>query len=335
MKLRLLLLSLFALTLLIGLNAQTDPGTSNLKHSWTFEDGNPTDAIGGATGTLEGGATIEDGQLLIDAAGEWMSGPALIMGLSAYSELSVTIWFSTLDIPDINPAFAMLWYYGGSETDGVGGTDVFGSNGIFFQPARNDDVCRTAISCGDLATPWLAETGINRIPEITSGDSTFHVVTTIDATTLSLFMNGALVGTADLTGDNSIGNLKDDFFWIGRGGYAGDDNYWCKVDQLEIYDDVLTSDEVLWLYQNIEPSTVENTKYQSFNLNIYSSNGVIYMKNIENADINSVQIFDMSGRTVYQSNVFEEVIHVNLPSSVYIVQVQSNLGQVVKKVSVQ
>lgn len=336
MKLRLLLLSLLALTLVTGLTAQTDPGTANLTHSWTFEDGTAADPIGGVVGTLVGGAEIADGHLIIDAAGEWLELQGLLMGLSGYSEMSVACWWTTWDsagLGNINPNWSMLWYFGGSEPAEAGGEPDIGSNGIFFQPARGDDVCRTAISTGDIATPWLSEDGINRTPEMAFGDSTYHAVTTINDTYMSLYINGELIDTVNLKSGRSLSNIKDDFAWIGRGGYAGDDNYWCKVDELSIYNKMLSADEVLFL--SIPPSSVENVKYQDFNLNIYSSGGTIFIQNVDNADINSIQIFDMSGKLVYQTNVFEEVINANLPSSVYIVQAQSNLGQLVKKIAVE
>ncbi|MBN1892895.1 hypothetical protein JW906_00290, partial [bacterium] len=59
------LLSFVLATILISrVSAQgTDPGTADLKHSWTFEDGTANDYVGGANGTLVGDASIEDGSL--------------------------------------------------------------------------------------------------------------------------------------------------------------------------------------------------------------------------------------------------------------------------------
>ena len=166
MKPKLLFLIIMSLTLICGLNAQTDPGTANLTHQWTFESGT-TDPIGGITGVLTGGATVENGYLLIDAAGEWLELSGMAIGISTYDELSVSTWFSTLDSTGINTGFHMIWYFGGSEIP-EGGDIEFGSNGIFLSPARGDDVCRTAISCGNVATPWTTENGVNRPPEITT-----------------------------------------------------------------------------------------------------------------------------------------------------------------------
>jgi len=335
MKSKLLLLSLFALTMVLGLRAQTDPGTANLAHSWKFEEGTVADPIGGATGTLMGTATIENGNLIIDADGEWAELPALLIGISAYTELSVTTWFTTWPDETYNSGFHMIWYFGGSEIP-AGGDIEFGSNGIFLSPARGDDVCRTAISTGDVATPWLSEDGINRTPEVAYGDSMYHMVTTVNATFMAFYVNGELVDTVNLKGGRSLSALSDDYAWIGRGGYAGDPNYWSIVHEVEMYNDVLSADEVLYLYQHPPVVTgLKDVNSGELKLNIYSNQGEIFIQNLNNANISSVQIFDILGRPVYQSNVFEEVINANLPSNIYFIRVQSNLGSLVTKVFVE
>lgn len=333
MKSKLLLLSFMALALVLGLSAQTDPGTANLTHSWTFEDGTPADPIGGAVGSLAGTASIENGALVIDADGEWLELPALLIGISAYTSLSVTTWFATWPEETVNTGYHMIWYFGGSEIP-AGGDIEFGSNGIFLSPARGDNVCRTAISTGDVATPWLSEDGVNRVPEVAYGDSLYHMVTTIGTDYMSFYVNGALVDTVNLKDGRGLSQLSDDFAWIGRGGYAGDPNYWCKVHQVEVYNDILTADEVLFLY-NLPPTAVEEVNSQELKLKVYSSQGEIIIRNLENARINSVEIFDILGKPVYQSTKFEEVINADLPPNIYIVRVQSNLGNLVTKVFVE
>lgn len=332
MKQKLLFLSLCALILSVGLYAQTDPGTANITHQWTF-DGDASDAYGGVVGTLEGTATIADGHLVIDAADSWLTLNGLLIGLSAYTEASIATWFTTLPGPDINTGFHMIWYFGGSEIP-EGGDIEFGSNGIFLSPARGDDVCRTAISCGDVATPWLSETGVNRTPEIAFGDSTYHIVTTINDTYIALYVNGVLVDTANLSANNSLGALSDDFAWIGRGGYAGDPNYWCMVDEVTIYNKMLTPDEVLFL--SVPPSSLPDAYRQNgYSLNVYATGGTIHVENVDNVDITSIQIYDISGRIMYETDGYEEIINTNLPASLYIVRAHSNLGDFTTKLVVQ
>jgi len=338
MKPKLLLLSFLALAVVAGLNAQTDPGTADITHQWTFDDGTPNDPVGAANGVLTGGATVDDiGNLIINAAGEWVELPALLIGISGYSELTVATWFSTYDIDTYNTGFHMIWYLGGSEPDGAGGTADLGSNGIFLSPARGDNKLRTAISCLNIVDPWTTENGVDHTPEVAYGDSTWHMVTTINDAYIALYINGELIDTANLTGDNSLENLSDDFAWIGKGGYSGDPNYWSIVHDITMYDKMLSDDEVLWLFQNPPDITIPslNENRISLNLNMYSYNGVIYIQNPDNADINSIQIFDITGRIQYQTDEFKEIISTNLPTGIYIIRAQSNLGDYVTKVAVE
>ena len=61
-RLHYLLSFVLMLTLVGNLKGQgVDPGTKNLTHSWTFEDGTANDYVGGANGTLMGDAEIDGG----------------------------------------------------------------------------------------------------------------------------------------------------------------------------------------------------------------------------------------------------------------------------------
>jgi hypothetical protein len=53
----------------------TDPGTANLTHQYTFNDGTANDSVGGANGVLVGGAAIVDGALVTTAQDQWMEMP--------------------------------------------------------------------------------------------------------------------------------------------------------------------------------------------------------------------------------------------------------------------
>jgi hypothetical protein len=330
MKTKLPLLFILVFAVAVSLNAQTDPGTDDITSEWTFDDGTANDPIGFISGQLFGTTTIEDGDLVIDAADEYVILAAGLLSISSYTELSVSTWFSTWETPDINTGFHMIWYFGGSQP-ASGGTADLGSNGIFLSPARGDDVCRTAISCGNTEQPWTAESGVNYTPEVAFGGEMWHMVTTINDTYIALYVNGVLVDTTGLASHNSLGLLSDEFAWIGRGGYSDDPNYWCRVHKLTLFDRMLSDDEVLWLYQN--PTSVNEIKSRT-GITVYESNGMIYMLNPENAVINSLQVYDVTGRMVLNTNDFTGVIRHNLPHSVYIVKLQSNKGDFVSKIIV-
>ena len=80
------------LLLTVSLFAQVDPGTQNLKHSWTFEDGTANDYIGGANGYLMKGAAVEGGALVADSL-QYLELPAEDVALQTYPAFSCEIWF--------------------------------------------------------------------------------------------------------------------------------------------------------------------------------------------------------------------------------------------------
>ncbi|MGC8805643.1 MAG: hypothetical protein ACP5QD_06910, partial [Candidatus Ratteibacteria bacterium] len=126
------------------LSQGVDPGTANLTHSWTFDDGTPNDYVGGAHGTLMGGALIEDGALITVEQDQYLELPAEEVGLNTYQEFTCEIWFQSF--AGMNTGYHMIFYFGGSKNN-------MGYNGFFMTPARGDNKSRTAISCWT-DTPW-------------------------------------------------------------------------------------------------------------------------------------------------------------------------------------
>ncbi len=308
-----------------SINAQTDPGTDNLTHLWDFEDGTTGDAIGGATGVLMQGATVDNGDLYMADTGQYMEMPGALIAINSYTEVTIAAWFTSGYLA--NAGWSMLWYFGGQE-------GCVGGAGMFFTAARADDKCRAAISCGNLTEPWTVETGVDYLPELDSGN--LHLATTyVNATDIGLYIDEAFVGSAALEGDNSLANLSTDRAYLSKGGYCGDPEWIGRIHEVRIYDRVLTADEVSFLYHNGPfPVGIEETKV-SFSPKIYSANGLIYIENLENHILNSVEIFDMVGKMVYKTDVFSEVINPNLPSNLYIVRLQGDNLNYQTKISIR
>ena len=335
MKAKLLFILILFIAVAGGLMAQgTDPGVESRVHSWNFEDGSASDVIGSAHGAPVGNAYFDGGDLVIDANGSYVELTASAISINTYSAFSVSAWFTTPVADTNNTGFHMVWYFGGSAPAEGTEEPLFGSNGFFLSPARGDNVCRTAISCGNVDTPWSTENGVNRSPEMAFGDSMYHVISTINDTYIAMYVNGVLIDTVHMTGNNSIANLSNDFAWIGRGGYGNDPVYRARVHEVTVYNKELSADEVEFVYLG-GPDWVGVDEYNvSFNPNIYSSNGLVYIKNLNNAIVNSVEIYDMVGKLVYNTNEFKDVIYTNLPSSIYIVKVKSNYGEFNTKLSI-
>lgn len=228
----------FAMGVSVHTTAQTNPGTANLTHQWTFDDGTAKDKVGTADGTLQGAATIAN-KSLVTSAGGYMSFPATDIMLSSYSEASVEIWYTSS--AGVNTGFTMLSFFG--NTTGTVGTDYFS-----LSTARGDNFSRAAISCLDAATPWVSETGVNTT-EYDDG-KLHHMVGTLNATGITLYVDGLNVGTAPYSrAENMISNIGNQFVYLAKGGYTGDPTWKGAIHKFSIYKKALTDDEVLYNFQ--------------------------------------------------------------------------------------
>jgi hypothetical protein len=159
--------------------AQIDPGKKNLTHSWTFTDTTTNDYVGGANGTLMGGAYLSDGSLWTDNSGSWMEMPADKIAMNTYKAVTIEMWF--VPLAEANTAYTMLAYFGNT----INGAGV---NGYFMCAARGDDKSRAAISCGVEVNPWSGESGANG-PEYDDGEL-HHMVSTLDTANITLYIDG-------------------------------------------------------------------------------------------------------------------------------------------------
>lgn len=231
----------------VSLMAQVDPGTDNLTHWWSFDDGTANDKVGVAHGTVIGDALIADGSLNIDTADQWVELSGDAISVPAYNAITVTTWFTS--VAEANTGYHMIVYFG----DSVGG---MGANGLFISPCRGDDVSRAAISCGNETAPYSVETGVNG-PETNDG-VLHHMVITIDDAELNFYVDGEWMGTAELTGDNALWNISPNFAYIGKGGYTGDPVFLSSIHDVRLYNRALNDGEVAYLFQSGPFTQVEN-----------------------------------------------------------------------------
>lgn len=214
-----------------------DPGTANLTHSWTFNDGTANDYVGGANGILMGSAGIESGSLFMYDTGQWMEMPGDSIAMNAYNEVTIEAWFSSF--AGTNTSYHMLAYFGDTGTNGQG------INGYFITPARGDDHSRAAISCGVDVNPWTGESGANG-PEYDDG-LLHHMVSTLNATDITLYIDGELMASTPLAANNSIAGISPRFAYLAKSGYDGDSTWAGEILEFNIYNKALTADEILFL----------------------------------------------------------------------------------------
>ena len=233
--------------------AQVDPGTSNLTHSWTFDDGTANDYVGHANGKLVGGATISGGALTTSAQGQYMEMPAASIALNAYKEITLETWYTPTK--NANPSFTMLSFFGNTQNS-------VGVNYYFITAARLDSVSRAAISCNNTSTPWSAETGVNG-PEYDDG-KLHHMISTLTKDSIKIYIDGTSTGAAKLDTNNSINRISTAFAYLAKSGYTGDAQWIGRIHEFNIYNKALNSAEVLFLFQKGLPGTAHLTHSWTF-----------------------------------------------------------------------
>ena len=221
-----------------SLSAQTDPGTANLTHQWTFDDGTANDVVGTANGTLMGGATVAN-KALVTTNGGYLSFPSTDIGINTYSEVSAEVWFTSAS--GVNTGYTMLSYFGGT-------TGTVGTNYFSVSTARGDGFSRTAISCGDLSTPWASEDGVNGTKY--DDGKLHHMVATLTGTNITFWIDGVNIGTKIYSRSaNLISAISTQFGYLAKGGYTGDPTWKGLIHKFSLYSKALSDAEVLFLFQ--------------------------------------------------------------------------------------
>jgi hypothetical protein len=277
------------------LQAQVDPGTANLTNSWTFNDGTPNDYVGSANGTLMGAAFIDGGSLSTVETDSWMEIPAEQVAINTFQEITLEAWF--IPLQGSNTGYHMLAYFGNS-------VNSLGSDGYFISPARGDNKSRTAISCGNESAPWSAESGADG-PELDDGEL-HHVVSTLSAADITLYIDGELKMTTPLSASNSIALLSTNYAYLAKGGYTGDAAWKGEILEFNIYNKALSAEEVLFLFnKGASPTGVnENNSntpdkfalYQNYP-NPFNPTTTINFS-LPKAGFTNIEVFDMVGRSV-------------------------------------
>jgi hypothetical protein len=210
-----------------------------LVHQYTFDDGTANDSVGQAHGTLIGDASIVDGSLVLDGDGDWMDMPGDIIALNTFSELSIEVRFTS--VAGGNTGFHMLAAFG---EEGTGADPGFGYKYLFITPARGDDVSRVAIQTSSMdGDPWSEETGVSAAVEHDDGLE-HHFVCTVNATDITFYIDGELIGSAALAEGNEIAGIGTAAAHLGKGVYNVDPLWTGSVDEFNIYNRVLSGEEV-------------------------------------------------------------------------------------------
>jgi len=209
-------------------------------HSYTFEDGTADDSVGDADGLLIGDANVVSGSLILDGNDDWVELPGDIIAINTLEEVTIEAWYTPTE--GANTGYTMLASFGLTNPF----QDWMGVDYLMMTSARGDDVSRAAISCFNYEEPWTIENGVNG-PEYDDG-LLHHMVATVNATELAFYIDGALIGTTELTGDNQLANVSAEQAYLGKAPYNQDPEWAGAIHEFNIYDYALSADDILGLY---------------------------------------------------------------------------------------
>ncbi|MBN1924347.1 MAG: T9SS type A sorting domain-containing protein [Prolixibacteraceae bacterium] len=324
MKKHLLYLLILAFMLCFGVNATAQ---GSLTHSFSFQEGTPTDDVTGEDAILIGDAFIDGSDLILPGGDSHMDMSTMGFEINSYEALTLEIWATSE--AGANTGFTMLCYLGGS-------TNGLGTQGCFISAARGDDVSRGAISTVNMSAPYgEAETGANG-PEY--DDGTFHsYVLTIDESFLYFYIDGELQGEGDLAiVGNGIWGLSNDFAYVGKGGYTADPCWIGTIHKFNIYNAALSEGEVADL--TVDPNVQINNVTlhgNNFKPDIYTANNRINIS-LNHTGFNSGQaeLFNITGQRIANVN-FNNETSIESGRGLYIVKVKANDKIYSQKVVVQ
>jgi hypothetical protein len=202
------------------------PLQNALIHRYSFE-GNPNDSVGGAHGTLMGGATISGGSLQLAGAkvGQYLDLPnGLISKLDSATLETWVTWTGSA-----GGMWQRVFDFGSSSMpEGQAGD----GNKYLFLSTVNFRACYTS------ATPRseiFTDSGV-AFPS----NAVAHVAVVVNSTTqtMSLYLKGEAVGSIPLP--LPLSAINDVNNWLGRSQYAADDYFAGTITEFRVYDAALT-----------------------------------------------------------------------------------------------
>jgi hypothetical protein len=205
-------------------------GPAQLTHRYSFNDASSSttasDSVGGATwnGTLNGDATLDGTNLVMDGGGGYVQLPAQIIG--GYSALSFETWVSF----GANAAWARLWDFGEQNPDGSG------KSSAYFTPHNGANGMQMTMFKPNAGTDAILSTNLDNVSET-------QVVGVYTGNYLELYLNGVLASRTSPV-SFSPQDLNDTNSFIGKSMFNADPTFTGSVDEFRIYQGALTASQV-------------------------------------------------------------------------------------------
>lgn len=230
---------------------------------------------------------------------------AIVVGLpSGSSSRTISIWakLNSFNVFEYNH----LYGYGTAGTSTGNGGSILASN----------------IVNGNALTTSVGQLGYsnNHTQAVTGYDfkNWNHFVFVYDGTNSKIYLNGTLLGTSPKTWNTIVTSSN---FTIG--GFFGENFFDGALDDLKIYNRVLTQAEINNLYTNNSILSSENFISQNLKATIYpnptSDNFLIEMED----EVKSVEIYSIHGNKVMTSNS-KDINVSNLSKGMYLVKIEGS-----------
>ncbi len=183
-----------------------------LMHSYTFEDGTANDGTGTVNGVLEGTASVVDGELVLDAEGDYVSFDGTALDLNSYSASGgITFEFMYVSTVGSNDGhWNWLSYFGGESGAGsiMAGVNTWGQ----FRLYKNNTDPKIEVASAD-------DGGYH------------HVVVVMTDAKIAMYADGDLIGEQATTDGFAI---DASYSYLGRAFWA-DPTWIGNVDEFNIY----------------------------------------------------------------------------------------------------
>jgi hypothetical protein len=214
------------------------PAAPSILHRYNFATG-ANDLVGTADGTLQGGAYISSGQVILNGTGAYVQLPAGIISplTSATFETWVTWNNSTA-------TWARIWDFGVDTTRNMFLTVQNGNN--FVDPQAAIGTPRFAMTIGGNGSEQQV-TATNPYPLGLETD----IAVAIDAfnSTASLYINGVFVAqhatSISLNPSNMDGDPNN---YLGKSQYPADPFLQGSIDEFRIYNGAMTTNDAMASY---------------------------------------------------------------------------------------
>mgnify|MGYP001038891580 CR=1 FL=1 len=116
------------------------------------------------------------------------------------------------------------------------------------EPQSGSDLGGVRTRAEPQADGSLAVTGSKVFISHAAHAGLFFVVATIDGTSVTLYQDGVLCGTATLSAANKLSAVSTNFAYLAKGGYTGDPEWLGQIHEFRIYNKALTLGEANYLF---------------------------------------------------------------------------------------